>query len=85
MLSYFTEMLSYVTEIHISDMTYPFAQVVATDGLWEVMKVEEVAQFVNAWRRRPWPGWNCADALTLEAQERWKLLQPEVRTQGWGI
>ena len=56
----------------------------ATDGLWEVMKVEEVAQFVSAWRRRPWPGWNCADALTLEAQERWKLLQPEARPGGWG-
>ncbi len=54
----------------------------ATDGLWEVMAVEEVAQFVAAWRRRPWPGWSCADALTLEAQERWKLLQPEARPGG---
>ncbi|KAK9836329.1 hypothetical protein WJX81_005776 [Elliptochloris bilobata] len=59
--------------------------VVATDGLWEVMKVEDVAQFVSAWRRRPWPGWSCADALTLEAQERWKLLQPEVLVDDVGV
>ena len=50
----------------------------ATDGVWEVMDCDEVARFVGAWRERPWPGWSASDALSLEAQERWKLLQPEV-------
>ena len=54
------------------------AQVLATDGVWEVMDCDEVARFVGAWRERPWPGWSASDALSLEAQERWKLLQPEV-------
>ena len=54
------------------------AQVLATDGVWEVMDCDNVARFVGAWRERPWPGWNASDALSLEAQERWKLLQPEV-------
>jgi hypothetical protein len=57
----------------------PSVQVVATDGVWEVMTCQEVAHFVQRWRKRPWDGWTASDALTLEAQERWKLLQPEVR------
>ena len=52
----------------------------ATDGVWEVMTAQEVVHFVQRWRKRPWQGWNASDALTLEAQERWKLLQAEV---GW--
>ena len=59
------------------------AQVLATDGVWEVMECDEVARFVGAWRERPWPGWTASDALTLEAQERWKLLQPEVGRACW--
>lgn len=54
-------------------------QVLASDGVWEVMSCAEVAHFVARWRKRPWVGWSAADALTLEAQERWKQLQPEVR------
>ncbi len=53
-------------------------QVLATDGVWEVMDCQDVAHFVQRWRKRPWVGWSASDALTLEAQERWKLLQPEV-------
>ncbi|KAK9917571.1 hypothetical protein WJX75_005896 [Coccomyxa subellipsoidea] len=52
--------------------------VLATDGVWEVMTCQEVAHFVQRWRKRPWAGWSASDALTLEAQERWKLLQPEI-------
>ncbi|CAL8463743.1 g3277 [Coccomyxa elongata] len=52
--------------------------VLATDGVWEVMTCQEVAHFVQRWRKRPWIGWSASDALTLEAQERWKLLQPEI-------
>ena len=51
----------------------------ASDGVWEVMSCQEVAHFVARWRKRPWAGWSAADALSLEAQERWKQLQPEVR------
>ena len=54
------------------------SQVLATDGVWEVMTAQEVVHFVQRWRKRPWQGWNASDALTLEAQERWKLLQAEV-------
>ncbi len=54
------------------------SQVLATDGIWEVMTAQEVVHFVHRWRKRPWQGWNASDALTLEAQERWKKLQPEV-------
>ncbi len=54
-------------------------QVLATDGVWEVMTAQEVVHFVQRWRKRPWQGWNASDALTLEAQERWKQLQEEVR------
>lgn len=50
----------------------------ATDGVWEVMTAQEAVHFVQRWRKRPWQGWNASDALTLEAQERWKLLQEEV-------
>ncbi len=57
------------------------AQVLASDGVWEVMSCQEVAHFVARWRKRPWDGWSAADALSLEAQERWKQLQPEVRSQ----
>ena len=57
----------------------------ATDGVWEVMTAQEVVHFVQRWRKRPWQGWNASDALTLEAQERWKLLQAEVgRPSPWG-
>ena len=55
-----------------------YCQVVATDGVWEVMSCQEVAHFVHRWRKRPWANWTASDALSLEAQERWKLLQPEV-------
>ncbi len=49
------------------------------------MTAQEVVHFVQRWRKRPWQGWNASDALTLEAQERWKLLQAEVgRTSLWG-
>ena len=54
-------------------------QVLATDGLWEVMDCQEVASFVVRYLQCSWPDWSIADALTLEAQERWKLLQQEVR------
>lgn len=60
-------------------MCFP-GQVLATDGVWEVMTCQEVVHFVQRWRKRPWIGWSASDALTLEAQERWKLLQPEVQS-----
>lgn len=46
--------------------------VAATDGLWDVMTNEEVVDFVARYRAAPQDGVSCAEALTLEAQERWK-------------
>ena len=62
----------------LKDILTPL-QVLASDGVWEVMTAQEVVHFVQRWRKRPWQGWNASDALTLEAQERWKQLQEEVR------
>ena len=67
----------YLRKVHNQNASA--SQVLATDGVWEVMTAQEVVHFVQRWRKRPWQGWNASDALTLEAQERWKQLQEEVQ------
>lgn len=49
-----------------------------TDGLWDIMSNEEVVDFVQRYRNSP-TELTCAEALTLEAQERWKARHEEVR------
>lgn len=49
-----------------------------TDGLWDVMENDEAVDFVERYRnQRHVDGLNCAEALTLEAQERWKSKHEE--------
>lgn len=44
-----------------------------TDGLWDVMENDAAVDFVDRYRQnRDADGLSCAEALTLEAQERWK-------------
>lgn len=51
--------------------------VAGSDGIWDVMSNNEVVDFVNRYRLAPQPGVSCAEALTLEAQERWKAKHEE--------
>jgi serine/threonine protein phosphatase PrpC len=51
--------------------------VAGSDGIWDVMTNDEVVDFVNRYRLAPQPGVSCAEALTLEAQERWKAKHEE--------
>lgn len=61
----------------------PFrAQLLATDGLWDVMGSEEAVDFVERYKACRQEGLSCAEALTLEAQERWKAQNEEVRRRG---
>ena len=50
-----------------------------TDGLWDVMSNAEVADFLQRYRHCRDADVSCAEALTLEAQERWKAMHEEVR------
>jgi serine/threonine protein phosphatase PrpC len=54
------------------------SQILATDGLWDIMQNEEAADFVERYRGARDRHVSCAEALTLEAQERWKALHDEV-------
>ncbi|KAI3437721.1 hypothetical protein D9Q98_000169 [Chlorella vulgaris] len=51
--------------------------ILATDGLWDIMDNEEAADFVERYKGRRDAHVSCAEALTLEAQERWKALHEE--------
>lgn len=44
----------------------------ATDGLWEVMSNAEVVAFVADYRLASHEAMSAADALSWEAQQRWK-------------
>ncbi len=44
----------------------------ATDGLWEVMSNAEVVSFVDSYRLASYEAMSAADALSWEAQQRWK-------------
>ncbi len=59
-------------------------QILATDGLWDIMANEEAADFVERYRGQRDLHVSCAEALTLEAQERWKALHDEVCGGGVG-
>jgi len=50
---------------------------VGTDGLWDVMDNAAAVDFVERYRHRRDSGVSCAEALTLEAQERWKAAHDE--------
>ena len=54
-------------------------QVLATDGLWEVMSNAEVVGFVEGYRRASHEAMSSADALSWEAQQRWKAGGSRVR------
>lgn len=51
--------------------------VLGTDGLWDVMNGDAAVDFVERYRLQRDPGMSCAEALTLEAQERWKAAHDE--------
>ncbi|KAL4451664.1 hypothetical protein ABPG75_007326 [Micractinium tetrahymenae] len=51
--------------------------ILATDGLWDIMANEEAADFVQRYKAQRDLHISCAEALTLEAQERWKALHDE--------
>lgn len=51
--------------------------VLGTDGLWDMMTGEAAVDFVERYRLQRDPGMSCAEALTLEAQERWKAAHDE--------
>lgn len=51
--------------------------VLGTDGLWDVMDDSAAADFVERYRNKRDLGVSCAEALTLEAQERWKAAHDE--------
>lgn len=48
-----------------------------TDGLWDIMTDSDAVDFVNRYRCRRDPEVSCVEALTLEAQERWKAAHDE--------
>ena len=52
--------------------------VFATDGVCDVMSNEEVVDFVERYKQSRDASMSCAEALTLEAQERWKARHNEV-------
>jgi serine/threonine protein phosphatase PrpC len=51
--------------------------VLGTDGVWDVMNGDAAVDFVERYRCKRVPGVSCAEALTLEAQERWKAAHDE--------
>lgn len=51
--------------------------VLGTDGLWDMMSGDAAADFVHRYRHQRDPNLSCAEALTLEAQERWKAAHNE--------
>ncbi|EFN56024.1 hypothetical protein CHLNCDRAFT_57765 [Chlorella variabilis] len=51
--------------------------ILATDGLWDIMDNAAAADFVDRYKARRDAHVSCAEALTLEAQERWKALHDE--------
>ena len=55
------------------------AQVLATDGLWEVMSNAEVVAFVEAYRTVSHEAMSAADALSWEAHRRWNAGGEQVR------
>jgi hypothetical protein len=55
------------------------AQVLATDGVWDVMDNEEVISIVGRYMEAPRAGVSPASALTLEAMYRWKSRAGRVR------
>ena len=58
------------------------AQVLATDGLWEVMTNAEVVAFVEDYRLASHAAMSAADALSWEAQEaRWKAGRQQVQRE----
>ena len=54
-------------------------QVLATDGLWEVMSNAEVVAFVEDYRLASHEAMSAADALSWKAQQRWKAGAEQVR------
>lgn len=52
--------------------------VVASDGLWEVMKSEDVVGFVAGYFVKPVPGIAVSEMLCLEAKKRWLALEDSV-------
>ena len=56
-----------------------------TDGLWDIMSNEEVVDFIERYRNGRAQGLSCAEALTLEAQERWKARHEEVSEDDYCI
>eukprot|EP00884_Botryococcus_braunii_P007863 jgi/Botrbrau1/17078/Bobra.0285s0005.1 len=53
--------------------------VLATNGVWDVMEPTEVVQFVEFFLCKPQGQLSAADALTLEALQRWKARDPQER------
>lgn len=51
--------------------------VLATDGLWDIMDSAATVDFIHRYSLRRDDGVSCAEALTLEAQERWKASHNE--------
>ena len=51
--------------------------VLGTDGVWDVMNGDAAVDFIQRYRCKRVPGVSCAEALTLEAQERWKAAHDE--------
>ena len=49
-------------------------QVLGTDGVWDVMTNAEVVAFVEDYRSAPHAAMSAADALSWEAQQRWKAV-----------
>ncbi|KAK9815476.1 hypothetical protein WJX72_004351 [[Myrmecia] bisecta] len=55
--------------------------VLASNGVWEVFSEAELIHFVDSYRKQSCQGMTAAEALTLEAQERWKALHSEVQVE----
>jgi serine/threonine protein phosphatase PrpC len=53
-------------------------QVLGTDGVWDVMTNAEVVAFVEDYRSAPHAAMSAADALSWEAQQRWKAVGEQV-------
>jgi serine/threonine protein phosphatase PrpC len=59
--------------------------VLATDGLWDALSSEAAVDFVDRYRAARAPGLSCAEALALEAQERWKAGHAEALVDDVGV
>eukprot|EP00873_Tetraselmis_striata_P002945 jgi/Tetstr1/423209/TSEL_001329.t1 len=59
--------------------------VFASDGIWQVMEDQEVADFVHMYMNARDDTHNCADALTLHAQDMWKSKMEEVIVDDIGV